>query len=45
MVDDIVDDAGSMADRMGRCDWQIQIALQSIEQRRGPVEMPCLGDR
>src|ERR1700741_627750 len=29
---------------MGRCDWKIEIVLQSIEQRRGQVQMHGLGD-
>jgi hypothetical protein len=33
-----------MTDRMGRCDWKIEIVFQSIKQRCGQVQMHCLGD-
>src|ERR1700738_730065 len=29
---------------MGRCDWKIEIVLQSIKQRYGQVQMHCLGN-
>jgi hypothetical protein len=35
LIDDIVADADSMTDRMGRCDWKIEIVFQSIKQRCG----------
>src|SRR5579862_3270844 len=44
MMDDIVADASSMADRMGRRDWEIEIIFQLIKYRRGQVQMHCLGD-
>src|SRR5580704_7438542 len=33
-----------MTDRVARCDRKIEIVLQSIKQRRGQVQMHCLGD-
>src|ERR1700676_5087907 len=33
-----------MTDRMGRCDWKIEIVFQSIKQRCVQVQMHCLGD-
>src|ERR1700730_3892960 len=29
---------------MGRCEWKIEIVLQSIKQRCGQVQMHCLGN-
>src|SRR5713226_2896270 len=33
-----------MTNRMGRCDWKIEVVFQSIKQRCGQVEVHCLGD-
>src|ERR1700719_3731131 len=43
-MNDIVADADSMTDRMGWCDWKIEIFSQSIKQRCGQVQMHRLGD-
>src|SRR5450432_2471779 len=34
-----------MTNRMGGCDWKIEIVAQSIKQRCGEVQMHRLGDR
>src|ERR1700676_2026036 len=29
---------------MGRCDWKLEIVLQTIKQRCGQIQMHCLGN-
>src|SRR5580704_15717377 len=45
LIDDIVADADSVTDRIGRRDRKIEIVFQSIKQRCGQVHMHCLGNR